>query len=144
MLQVPCPFWQLLHFYLPSWTSPRSSHSFSIWNSQSHLRLNTSKNMPSLPDLGFFHVSPAQRMASSPICPGVEIRNLRVVLSTNPSLNTHVRTQSVGFDLLIYPFLSSTLWTFYVLCFHRTFACTVRTKSPHLNIYFFKEGSHLQ
>ena len=244
MLQVPCPFWQLLNFYLPSWTSPRSSHSFSIWNSQSHLRLNTSKNMPSVSNLGFFHVSPAQRMASSPICPGVaaataktrqscptlcdpidgsppgssvpgilqartlewvaisfsnawkwkvkvkllsrvrllatpwtaayqaplsmgfsrqeywsevplpslicpicpgvEIRNLRVILSTNPSLSIHVPTRSVGFCLLIYPFLSFTLWTFYVLCFHRAFACTVRTESPHLSIYFFKEGSHLQ
>ena len=40
--------------------------------------------------------------------------------------------------------LRFTLWTFYVLCFHRAFACTVRTESPHLSIYFFKEGSHLQ
>lgn len=88
----------------------------------------------------FFHMSsPAQRMASCPICPSVGIKKsqksflaLTLPQHSCPYMVCGVLPPNLSISL-------STLWTFCILCFHRAFACTVRTESPHLSIYFSKK-----
>lgn len=122
----------------------RSIHSVSIWNSQSRLRLSMSKNMSSVPNLDFLHAShpplhPKLKTGST-IRPGTSVRNLGLILGTNPfSSLRSLAARPVGCSSYSTHF-SPILRTFRVLPCHGAFAravCWNENPSPELLFSLF-------
>lgn len=118
----------------------RSIHSVSIWNSQSHLRLSMSKNMSSVPNLDFLHAShpplhPKLKTGST-IHPGTSVRNLGLILGTNPfsSLRSLQDLSAAAHILPIsLQFLERSV---FFLATGPLPVQFVGTKIPHLSFYF--------